>query len=181
MAETPAPVLLVGLGNELRGDDGVGIAVIRSLREDRPVGVELRAEGGDPLALVEAWRGRAATVVVDAVRAAAPAGTILHLDAGAGPLPASLAAEASTHATSLAAAVELARELGTLPGRALVLGVAGRRFRQGEGLSAAVAAALPTVAEEARRLAMREATLEGETAATVRGCAARPGTCTPAS
>jgi len=45
----------------------------------------------------------------------------------------------SSHVLSLSEALELARALGVLPPRTVVLGLEGRRFGSGEGLSPEVA------------------------------------------
>ena len=138
-------VLVVGVGNRLRGDDGAGLAVAGRLRERGVRAVrELEGEG---LGLIDLWDGARAVVLVDGVRSGAPPGTLHRLDAGAGPLPAALRSSSSTHAIGGAAAIELARALGRLPGRLVVFGVEGARFDTGAGLSKPVAAAIDAAAD----------------------------------
>ena len=74
-------VLVVGFGNTLAGDDGVGAAVIDALREARPP-AGLRAEHGgcDSLTLPSIWRGERSLWLVDAVSAGGAPGTIHRLD-----------------------------------------------------------------------------------------------------
>jgi hydrogenase maturation protease len=60
-------VLVVGIGNSDRGDDGVGPAVARRLRGRVPPGVSVLERGGDALALIEDWEGVPSVIVVDAV------------------------------------------------------------------------------------------------------------------
>jgi hydrogenase maturation protease len=72
------------------------------------------------------------------------------LDAAAGPLPTELFA-ASTHHLGLADAVELARALGRLPERLVVVGIEGRSFDAGEGLSPDVEAAVGDAVATVRR------------------------------
>ena len=55
-----------------------------------------------------------------------------------------------THALGLAAAVELSRALGTLPGRLVVVGVEVDDLAAGAGLSSAVSSA----ADDAARMAL---------------------------
>jgi hydrogenase maturation protease len=154
----PAPggVLVIGLGSELRGDDGAGIAAARRLRDAaRQAGVEVRELAGDPLALLDAWSSRDAVVIVDAMRSGVAPGTVRRIDASASP-PAAIGSVASTHAVGLCDAIELARALDRLPARVIVHAVEGASFEPGRGLSPAVAAALPAlvrgVLEEARGL-----------------------------
>ncbi len=100
---------------------------------------------------MDAWRERAAALVVDALRGPPP-GSVHRLEVGRDPLPHGLGGVGSTHAASLADAIELSRALGTLPARALVLGVGGASFEAGEPLSAAVAARVPELTAAARGL-----------------------------
>ena len=66
------PVVVIGVGNEFRRDDGAGPAVIGQLRDLVPSGVGLVITDGEPTRLIEAWTGAALAVVVDAVRAQPP-------------------------------------------------------------------------------------------------------------
>lgn len=141
-------IIVIGVGNEYRSDDGAGIAVARRLRERFPTGATVLEERGEGAALIEAWRGATWVLLVDAVRSGAPPGTIHRLDAHAEPLPAGFF-HYSTHAFSVAEAVELARSLGQLPPHVLVYGIEGEHFDLGVGLSVAVEAAVAAVVEQA--------------------------------
>ena len=66
------------------------------------------------------------------------------------PLPAELFRR-STHALGIADAVELARELGRLPGRLAVYGIEGESFEAGEGLTPAVEATVDRAGRRAAR------------------------------
>jgi hydrogenase maturation protease len=65
-------MVVIGVGNEFRRDDGAGLAVLTSLRDRVPPGVEIVLTDGEPIRLIEAWIGAALAVVVDAVRADPP-------------------------------------------------------------------------------------------------------------
>ena len=150
------PVLVIGLGNELRGDDGAGIEVARRLRGlAAEAGIDVRAQQGEPAGLINAWSGRKAVLIVDTMRSGAEPGTICRFDASCEPLPAQLRGSSSTHALSLAEAIELARALEQLPPRAVVFAIEGQRFETGAALSDEVRAVIPKVAgmvlEAARR------------------------------
>jgi hydrogenase maturation protease len=153
-----ARVLVVGVGNEARSDDGAGIAVARQVaRSATAGGIEVHEEHGEPVGLIDRWQGFAAALIVDVMRSGAAAGTVRRFEATRGPLPGALRRAGSTHAIALAEAIELARALDRLPPRVVVFAVEGRRFDAGTGLSGPVAAAVPTVAgavlDEARILA----------------------------
>ncbi len=122
-------VLVAGLGNELRGDDGFGVAVARLL-DDRDLGAEVtvREFGIGGIHLVqELLNGYDALLVVDAVNRGSEPGTI-HLLEPEVPEIASLPVEerrdflADLHWADPGRALMLARALGALPERVLVLG-----------------------------------------------------------
>ena len=146
MSAEPA-IVVIGIGNLLRHDDGVGSRVARQLEALAPPGVEVRTHDGGGLGLMDAWKGVSAAVVVDAVSSGAPAGTIFRFDAAAQPLPEHLGATCSTHGFGLDNAVELARILNRLPGRLIVIGVEGGDFSRGSGLSSAVEGAVERAVE----------------------------------
>jgi hydrogenase maturation protease len=138
--------VVIGVGNEYRRDDGVGLAVAARLRGRVPAGVDVVGCELEPSRLIDAWRGARVALVVDAVRSGAEPGTLYRFDAGEGPIPASVF-RSSTHAFGVGEAVELSRALGTLPGRVVLYGVEGAEFGAGEGLTVAVAAAVEPAAE----------------------------------
>jgi hydrogenase maturation protease len=110
-------VILIGVGNGWRGDDGAGLAVARRVRELAPTGVEVREVEGDATALVEAWAGAEHVVLVDAAQSGAAAGTVQRFDARTQPLPVR-SLRSSTHAFGVSDAVELSRSLGRRTGTA---------------------------------------------------------------
>ena len=131
--------MVIGVGNAARGDDAAGVIAARRLG-----GIE---HHGDPVALLDVWRGAATAIVIDAVRSGAPPGTVHRFDATAAPLPTQLRGSSSTHALGLAEAIELGRTLGQLPARLIVYGIEGERFEAGTELTPAVAAAIEAVVE----------------------------------
>jgi hydrogenase maturation protease len=72
-----ARLLIVGLGNPMMADDGVGHSVVRRLeRVKLPPGVRLCTVDGDILTLTEMWRGEKAVWLVDSVSGGSPPGTL---------------------------------------------------------------------------------------------------------
>ena len=136
--------LVIGVGNELRGDDAAGLAVARQLRERTDL--DVREFEGEPIGLLDAWHGRDAVVLVDTMRSGAPAGAIRRIDASRTRLPAGLGGPTSTHAVGLADALELARAIGRLPGRVVVYAIEGRGFETGAPMSDAVRSGIDELA-----------------------------------
>jgi hydrogenase maturation protease len=130
--------LVIGLGNEHRGDDRSGLEVARALRA-RLAGrarIEECTAGG--IALLDLWRGVDRVLVVDAVRSGAPPGTVHRLE----PSDASLLhldSATSTHGFSLADALALAQGLDALPKHLVVYGIEAQDLRVGDELTPQVA------------------------------------------
>jgi hydrogenase maturation protease len=148
MTTGQASIVILGVGNEYRGDDGAGIAVARRLRALFPGNVLIQEESGEGAALIQAWQGAAWVMLMDAVRSGAPPGAIHRLDARAASLPTRFF-HYSTHAFSVAEAVELARSLDQLPPHLIVYGIEGENFSAGVGLSPAVEQAVEAVVAQA--------------------------------
>jgi hydrogenase maturation protease len=73
----PPAVLVVGVGNLIMGDEGVGIHLLRTLENDPPVpGVHLLDGGTGGIILLEAIARAPVVVMVDATRDGQPAGTV---------------------------------------------------------------------------------------------------------
>jgi len=138
--------LIIGLGNEYRRDDAVGLVVARRLREAAPLSVLVREETGEGASLLESWQDADTVILIDAVQSGAAPGTVHRLDAHERPIAREFF-RFSTHAFGLAEAVELARALGRLPPRLIVYGVEGKSFEAGVGLSPEVEAAAQVVVD----------------------------------
>lgn len=134
--------LVIGVGNTYRRDDAIGVIAVRRLQQIVGDRCAVREESGEGAALMEAWADAGAVILLDATSSGAAPGTIVRLDAGERPVPASFF-HYSTHAFSVAEAIELARALGRLPDRLIIYGVEGADFSAGEGLSPPVAHAVP--------------------------------------
>ena len=140
--------MLIGLGNLQRGDDGVGIAVVRRVAEIATGDVEWWSRTTRPRSSTPG-AGSSDVVVVDAMKSDRPAGTVLTLDVTETPLPSDGWATGGTHALGLAAAVELSRALGRLPQRLVVVGVEVDGLTAGGELTPAVRAAVQPAADAA--------------------------------
>jgi hydrogenase maturation protease len=139
------PLLVIGVGNWYRGDDAVGLVVARKLRAMHLPGVQVKEESGEGASLMEAWKNAESVIVVDAVSSGSSPGTIHTLDPHVQTIPTDFF-HYSSHAFSVAEAIELARALNQLPQRMTVLGVEGENFSAGVDLSTEVGKAVDRVA-----------------------------------
>lgn len=142
--------LVIGIGNRYRSDDGAGPAVLDLLRSQQLPGVQLLENDGGGAALLDAWQGAAAVVLIDAVSSGAPPGTIYRFDLLAQPLPGEMSFQ-STHAFGVAEAFELGRVLNQLPASLLLYAIEGESFAAGIGLSEQVQSAVQEVARQLER------------------------------
>ncbi len=147
MSSQKPRVLVIGVGNDYRHDDAVGLVVARHLREKNLEHITVREMSGEGAALIAAWQGADSVIIIDAVQSGAAPGTIFRIEAHREPIPTNFF-HYSTHAFGVAEAVETARSLGQLPRNLIIYGIEGRNFSVGEGLSPEVKRA----AEEVARL-----------------------------
>jgi hydrogenase maturation protease len=138
-------VIVIGVGNEFRHDDGAGPAVLASLRDRVPPGVDLVLTDGEPTRLIEAWTGAALAVVIDAVRAHPSRPGRMHRFVVDRPMGGTARA-ASSHGFGLDEAISLALALDRMPGRLIVHAIEAADLSQGSGLTPPVAAAIDDVA-----------------------------------
>jgi hydrogenase maturation protease len=140
-------VLVVGIGNPDRADDGAGALVATRLAGRLPSDVTLMTRRGDILSLMQDWAGFDAVVCIDAAAPMGVPGRIDRIDAGAGELPHELSF-ASSHAFGLGETIALSRTLGSLPGRVIVYAVEGAAFEGGAAMTPEVRTAAAEVADQ---------------------------------
>jgi hydrogenase maturation protease len=129
-------VIVLGWGNDARGDDALGPLLARRIAARGCQGVEVLEDYQLQIEHALDLVGFEAALFVDASRDAPSPFSFRETEAGASPAP-------STHALSPEAVLAVfARVTASAPPPAFVLGVRGERFGLGEGLSAAGAAAL---------------------------------------
>jgi len=137
---------VIGIGNDYRHDDGVGLEVARMVRNAGPSGVRVIVGVHDDCALLDAWKDSDAVYVVDCTRAGAPPGTIRRFDALRETIPAKIFHCFSTHGLNIAKSFELSRVLRKLPQTLVVIGIEGADFSHGRGLTNEVRSAATEVA-----------------------------------
>jgi len=136
-------ILVAGVGNVLRGDDGFGPAVVERLA-DLPSGVEVIETGIGGVALLqELMDGYDGLVLIDAVDQNAPSGTVFAIEPDVGE------AEhvADVHLANPERVLTMAKSMGCLPERVLIVGCQPAGIDElGAGLSKPVKRAVPAAA-----------------------------------
>ena len=136
------PILILGIGNVLMGDDAIGLRVIEALRrESVPEEVELLTGECGGLDLVDDLAHRRKVVVVDAMNIDAAPGTVCRvMRAGLAEDPARVV---SQHEFGLVAALEACRQLKCEPAEVVVIGIQPKEMGFHLGLCPEVEAMIP--------------------------------------
>ncbi len=136
------PVLVLGIGNILLRDEGVGVRVIEALgSHELPVSVE-RVDGGTAGAdLVDLLADRRKVIVVDAIEAGEAPGTILRL------APDDLLPDpgkmVSLHQLGIIESLHMASILGCSPREVVIIAIQPKTIGPGLDLTAELQATLP--------------------------------------
>lgn len=139
------PILVIGLGNPLRGDDGVGVIVVRGLAAHAlSPDVEVVDGGTRGLGIVNLLEGRQRVILVDAADMGRTPGEFLRITLEGAQL---LGDEAhlSVHEGGVRDALLLAQALEMLPEEVVIFGVQPANLEWDSTLSPEVEAALPSL------------------------------------
>lgn len=137
--------LVLGVGNLLMGDDGLGPAALERLLMEWQLPPEVASlDGGtDGLALLPEIEGAECILLIDAIDVGAAPGSEVVLERGE--LPRHGGLRLSPHQVGLWDLLGLAELRGRLPRQAVALGLQPDAIVASPGLSDAVAARLPTL------------------------------------
>lgn len=150
-AQDPNPdVLVLGIGNPMMGDDGVGIRVVELLADRQlPSNVSVQTIGLPGWGLPSWFEGHKNVILVDAVQMGEKPGTWkrfvpeqLQMELEVGSL--------SLHSSDLACGLALSQALNLLPDHLLIYGIEPEDLSIGAPLSPAVVAILPDVIDSIR-------------------------------
>lgn len=152
MTGADRPILVLGIGNVLLGDDGIGVHVVGAIERlaERgsvalPAGARLVDGGTLGLALLPLVSTARAVVLVDAVELGRAPGTVAVLDGDAlGTVTAGRVVPLPVGVADIIAATRLTDRA---PERLVLVGIQPGEIRPGIELSAPVQAALPAAAE----------------------------------
>jgi hydrogenase maturation protease len=157
--DSRSSLLILGLGNLLCGDDGLGAFVAQEIAGTRiiPDGVRVLDGGTLGLSLLPYLEDAERAILVDAIQTGEAPGTLVRLEGDeVGP---AVAARLSVHQVGVSDLIEAARWRGRIPPTLVLLGLVPGTTDLGVGLSPPVLAGMPAlverVCEEAARLGFR--------------------------
>lgn len=145
----PASILVLGLGNILLSDEGVGIRALEALqmRYMWPDEVRLMDGGVMGLEIMPYLESASKVLVLDAVVTQRPPATLVRLEDGE--IPAVVAMKMSVHQVGFQEALAMCTVRDTLPDAMVLLGVTPQTLEPGVGLSPKVEAQIPSLIREA--------------------------------
>jgi len=137
--------LVLGLGNTIMTDDGIGPKVIEQLQQNTglPEGVLLLDGGTLGLDLLPRLEGVQRLIIVDAVEIGQLAGTCVRL--AGDDVPMALETKLSPHQMGMKDLLAVARLMGHLPDEIVLIGVQPACLEMDTELTPSIAAALPTL------------------------------------
>ena len=135
--------LILGLGNPLLGDEGIGGRVIEELRGlELPAGVELVEGGTAGLRLIGLMEGYQRVIIVDAADMGHHPGHVVRFTPSEVQFK-TAEAPLSLHQIGLGEALVVAEALEMAPAELIIIGIQPGRIEAGVGLSPEVEGAIP--------------------------------------
>ena len=147
--------LVLGVGNILLADEGVGVRVVEAFQQRYviPEGVDVLDGGTAGMDLLDALSSRSHIVIVDAVRTGAEPGTIVQLSGT--DVPALFSNRISPHQLGISDVLAILRLIDQEPRHIALIGIVPVDLDLGLALSGAIAAKVDEmadlVADELRR------------------------------
>jgi len=137
-------VLILGVGNLLLGDEGVGVHVAQRMMEmDYPPEVKVLEGGTDGFGLMHVLLKANRVILIDAVKGGGPPGSIYRFEIEDCP-PFPDIFKTSVHQISILEVINLSGLIGPTP-RTTIIGVEPKCMKMGMELSAEVEAKIPKV------------------------------------
>lgn len=141
-------IIVIGCGNLLASDDGIGIHVARSIKGyDLATDVQVIEAGCPGLDLLRLWENKTNVIIIDAVISGAKPGTV-HLFNSEQVIPREIL-PLSSHSFNVVDAIELGKKLDNLPEQLIIVGIeleTEKAYR--EELSPSVEEAIPIACEQ---------------------------------
>ncbi|MCX6003799.1 MAG: HyaD/HybD family hydrogenase maturation endopeptidase [Chloroflexi bacterium] len=139
-------ILIMGVGNILLSDEGVGVHVVRAMQKMKlPDNVELLDGGTASMSFLDNLSSREKVIIIDAVKGNDKPGTIYRFT------PSDITAQkemvTSLHQIGILDSLNMAQFLGTAPQNVIIYGIEPKELDWGMSLSSEVAAVIPRVIE----------------------------------
>lgn len=146
LSEPPLPILILGVGNILLSDEGIGVRVIEELSKMKlPDNVELLDGGTASDVYISFLAGREKVIIVDSVKGEGEPLSIYRFDykdvAYEPSFPTSL------HQVGIIDTLQMADFMNAMPKEAIIIGVEPYSLEAGTSLSAEMSGKMPKILE----------------------------------
>lgn len=140
------PILVLGVGNILLSDEGIGVRVVETFQAGYrvPATVEVLDGGTAGMDLLDVLAGRSHVIIVDAIRSERPPGSIVRLRGEA--VPALFRTRISPHQLGLSEVLAALKLIDAEPAHLSLIGIVPEDLSTTLELSPRLAAAVPTLA-----------------------------------
>lgn len=139
---------VLGVGNTLKGDDGIGVVLVNELKEGEfPPEVEFHEVGTSGMNILHYLEGLDQAVIVDALRSGGDPGDSIFFR------PEEVDSDItvrSSHDANLLEAIELSKTIGERPEKIVIMGVIPEDMSIRDGLSPSLQGKLPDLVEKLR-------------------------------
>lgn len=138
-------ILILGLGNPLLGDEGIGVQVVEELKGlELPDGVTVVEGGTAGLGLIGLMEGYRRVIIVDAADMGHPPGRVIKFTPSEAQFK-TVEAPLSLHQIGLGEVLTMAEALEVAPAELVIIGIQPSRVEVGVGLSPEVEEAIPRI------------------------------------
>jgi len=140
-------IIVLGVGNELLSDEGIGVHVIKALQKENslPPEIEVMEGGTDGFGLINIITDADRLIVIDSIKGGSEPGTLYKLDIEDAPGTPDLF-KTSVHQIGILEVINLSSLIGKTP-KTTVIGVEPKSISTGMELSEEVRAKIPRVIE----------------------------------
>ena len=140
-------IIVLGVGNELLSDEGIGVHVIKALQKENslPPDVEVMEGGTDGFGLINIITETDRLIVIDSIKGGSEPGTLYKFDIEDAPATPDLF-KTSVHQIGILEVINLSSLIGKTP-KTTVIGVEPKTISRGMELSEPVKAKIPRVIE----------------------------------
>lgn len=143
-------IKIIGIGNMVRQDEGVGVHLLKVLENHLPPEIELLDGGTGGLNLLDYVENAGKLLILDAVDAGQPPGAVVVWRQEQ--VPYFLAGKMSVHQVGFAEVLHLAKFRGSYPGEIAVVGIQPQTLDWGTELTEPVRAAIPAAVAEVMKV-----------------------------
>ncbi len=146
-------ILVIGLGNTIMGDDGLGYCFIKAVKACNGVeNAELMELGAMTLGDIGIFEGRDLVIVVDAVNTDKPPGTLVIIEADPNKADKDEMSLVHSHDIDPLRIIAIAHSAGLFSGKIILVGIVPKSVEIGRGLSREVLSRIGDLYDEVKRV-----------------------------